>query len=153
MSCWQQGRSHFGHVKALSDAAGKVGADAVEADGELLEEAGRVPVDVFTRWARGWADHQLAQAGVDLLERQRCARKAKLWTDRTTGMGVLLAKFPADRFQHLRQAADVLYLRELRRDKDPSGDDPAQMRTSKQRMADVIYQLLTNRHPATGRCL
>lgn len=147
------GEITFGHAKALLNAAGKIGADAVEADGELLDYAGREPADVFTRRVGRWTNRRLAQAGVDLLERQRRARTARMWTDKETGLEVLLAKLPADRFQHLRQAVDVLYLKELRGDKEAGGGDPDQVRTPGQRMADVIYMLLTDRHPDTGEPL
>ena len=147
------GEITFGHAKALVNAAGKAGADVVEADKELLNKAGKEPVDVFSRRVGRWTNRQLVQSGVDPLERQRRAREAKLWVEKETGLGVLLAKLPADRYQHLRQAADVLYLREWHEDKEAGEGDPGRVRTPGQRMADVVFMLLTNRHPATGEML
>ena len=148
-----EGEITFGHARALSNAAGKIGADVIEADSDLLNRAGKEPVDVFTRRVGRWVNRQLVQAGVDPLRRQRQARSAKLWVEKDTGLGVVLAKLPADRYQHLRQAADTLYLQEYRRDKDESGGNPDHIRSPGQRMADVVYQLLTNRHPVTGEML
>ena len=66
-----------------------------------------------------------------------------------TGLGVLLAKLPAAQFTHLRQAIDQRYMELLRRD-GADGADPEQVRSAKQRLADVVYELLTNRDADTG---
>ena len=140
------------HATALANAADKVGPEAVEADPTLLEVAADTRPDTFSRKARDWSNQKLIEAGVDILERQRRAREAKLWMDRDSGMGMLFAKLPAAQFAHLQQAADGRYLQLLRRDA-AGGRDPDDVRTPKQRMADVVSELLTNLDPVTGEVL
>lgn len=142
----------FDHATALADAAEKVGADVVEADPTLLEEANRTNSDRFTRRARNWSESKLIEAGVDPLERQRRARKANLWVEKDTGLGILFAKLPRPQFEHLRQVIDGHYLHLLRRD-GAGGRDAAEVRTAQQRLADAVFELLTNRDAGSGEPL
>ena len=137
------------HVNALANAAQKVGPDAVEADERLLEAADQMLPDSFNRHARKWSDRKLIEQGLDPLERQRRAREAKLWVEKETGLGVLMAKVPRPQFEHLRQAIDSHYMRLVRQDGTDS-PDPDQVRTPTQRLADVVVELVTNRHAVTG---
>ena len=139
----------LGHAEALVDAAEKVGPEAVEGDGALFESADTKRPDAFRRRARDWSNRKLIEAGVDILERQRRAREAKVWVEKGSGMGMLFAKLPASRFGHVRQAVDTRYMYLLRRD-GADGRDPDEVRTPKQRLADVLFELLTNRDPDTG---
>ena len=138
----------LGHASALANAADKVGPEAVEADPALLDSADRLLPDAFERHTRDWSNLKLIERGVDFLERQRRAREAKLWVDKDSGLGMLLAKLPAPQFAHIRQAVDTRYM-ELLRDDGADGRDPDQVRTPKQRLADVVFELLTNRDAAT----
>lgn len=138
-----------GHVNALANAAEKVGPEAVDGDETLLEAADRMLPDTFGRHARKWSDEKLIEQGVDPLERQRRAREAKLWVDKDTGLGVLMAKLPRPQYELLRQAVDNHYLHELRRD-GADGRDPDQVRTPKQRLVDVVFELVTNRNALSG---
>ena len=137
------------HVNALANAAEKVGPEAVEADDSLIEAADQLLPDSFDRHARKWSNQKLIEAGVDPLERQRRAREAKLWVEKDTGLGVLMAKVPRPQFEHLRQAIDSHYMRLVRQDGTDS-PDPDQVRTPTQRLADVVFELVTNRHAVTG---
>ena len=147
-----EGEITIDHAKAMADAADKVGPELVESDPALLEEATQTEPDHFFRKARDWANQKLIEAGVDILERQRRAREARLWVDKQSGMGMLFAKLPPAQFAHLQQAADCRYLELLRRD-GAGGRDPDEVRTPAQRMADVVFELLTNLDPATGKIL
>ena len=137
------------HVNALANAAEKVGPNAVENDQSLLEAADRMLPDNFDRHARRWSEKKLIEAGLDPLARQRRAREAKLWVEKETGLGVIMAKLPRPQFEHLRQAIDSHYMHLLRRD-GAGGQDPDALRTPKQRLADVVVELLTNRDAVTG---
>ena len=137
------------HVKALANAADKVGPEAVEADDRLIEAADQLLPDSFDRHARKWSNQKLIEAGVDPLERQRRAREAKLWVEKDTGLGVLMAKLPGPQFEHVRQAVDSHYMRHLRRD-GADDRDPDEVRTPKQRLVDVVFELITNRNAVTG---
>ena len=140
------------HAAALANAAEKVGADVVESDLTLLDEANRTNSDQFSRRARDWTNRKLIEQGVSPLEAQRRAREAKLWTEKETGLGVLLAKLPADRFEHVRQAVDTHYIRLLRRD-GADGQNPEKVRTPKQRLADVVFELMSGRDAITGESI
>ena len=108
--------------------------------------------DTFDRLTRKWADQKLIEQGLDPLERQRKAREAKLWVDKHTGLGVLMAKLPRPQFEQLRHAVDNHYLHQLRRD-GANGSDPDEVRNPKQRLVDVVYELLTGRSAFTGEFL
>ena len=138
-----------GHVNALANAAEKVGPEAVDTDETLLDAADQMLPDSFDRHARKWSDQKLIEQGLDPLERQRRAREAKLWVDKDTGLGVLMAKLPRPQFEHLRQAVDNHYMHHLRQD-GANGQDPDEVRTPKHRLADVVFELLTNRSAFTG---
>lgn len=136
-------------ASALANAAEKVGPDAVESDPGLLESAGRLPPDNFERHARKWAERKLIEAGVSPLERQRRAREAKIWVEKDTGLGVLMAKLPRPQFSHLQQAVHGHYMELLRRD-GAGGRDPDQVRNPKQRLVDAVFELICNRDADTG---
>ena len=137
------------HVNALANAAEKVGPQAVEADNSLIEAADQLLPDSFDRHARKWSHQKLIEAGLDPLERQRRAREAKLWVEKETGLGVLMAKLPRPQFEYLRQAVDNHYMHHLRRD-SADGQDPDLVRNPKHRLADVVFELLTNRNADSG---
>ena len=141
-----------GHVNALANAAEKVGPETVDADETLLEAADQMLPDTFNRHARKWSDQKLIEASLDPLERQRRAREAKLWVEKETGLGVVMAKLPRPQFEQVRQAVDTHYMHHLRQ--DGAGDqDPDRVRTPKQRLVDVVFELLTNRNAFTGEFL
>ena len=108
--------------------------------------------DTFSRHAKKWSDRKLIERGVNPLERQRRAREAKLWVEDRTGLGVLMATLPAPQFTHLRQAVDHRYLEFLRRD-GADGRDPDKVRSPKQRLADAVLELVTNRDAHTGELI
>ena len=144
-----EGHITLDQATALANAAEKVGPDAVESDPDLLELADRLLPDTFGQHAKKWADRKLIEQGVSPLDRQRRAREAKLWVEDRTGLGVLMAKLPAPQFTHLRQAIDHHYLELLRRD-GAEGLDPDGVRSPRQRLADAVLELVTNRDALTG---
>ena len=147
-----EGEITVDHAKSLADAADKVGPDVVDSDPILLDEATRSGPDGFARKARDWSNQKLIEAGIDILERQRRAREAKLWIDRNSGMGMIFARLTPAQFAHLQQAADARYL-ELLREDSVEGRDPGEVRTPAQRMADALVKLFTNLDPDTGEIL
>ena len=138
-----------GHVNALANAAEKVGPDVVDADQKLLEAADEMPPDTFGRHARKWSEKKLIEKGVDPAERQRRARETKLWVEGDTGLGVLMAKLPRHQFEQVRQAVDRHYLHHHRQD-SAGGLSPGEVRTPKQRLADVVFELVTGRSALSG---
>ena len=140
------------HAKALATAAEKVGPQVVEADEGLLEAADRMLPDSFNRHARRWADRKQIEAGINILERQKQSREAKLWVEKETGLGVLMAKMPRPQYELVRQAVDYHYLQHLRQD-STDNRDPDAVRSPKQRLHDVLFELITNRDADTGEFL
>ncbi len=138
------------HVNALVNAAEKVSPEVVDTDQDLLAAAGRLPADNFGQHTRKWSERKLIEQGLDPLERQRRAREAKLWVEADTGLGVLMAKLPRPQFEQVRQAVDDHYLHHLRQD-GADDRDPDTVRTPKQRVADVVFELLTNRNALSGK--
>lgn len=116
------------HAAALANAAERVGPEAVDADRTLLEESKNTVAETFSRRTRDWVNRQLIEAGVDIVERQRQARDAKLWTDPNSGMGMLFAKLPPAQFNHLQEMVDRRYL-QLLRDDETDGRSPDEVLT------------------------
>ena len=142
------------HAVALANAAEQCGADTVDGDAGLLERAGVAGADVFAKEARGFAARKSPDRGEARLERQHQARTASTFVDRDTGMGRVCADFDPISFNLVEQAidnrTDVLWRADGGRDGKPD-----QIRTSGQRRADAIFELITGRnadtrHPAAG---
>ena len=142
------------HATALANAAEQCGADTVDGDSGLLERAGVAGADVFAKEARGFAARQSPDRGEARLERQRRARTASMFVDRDTGMGRVCADFDPISFNLVEQAIDNRTDTLWRADGGRDGK-PDLIRTSGQRRADAIFELITGRnadtrHPATG---
>ena len=140
------------HANALANAAEKVGPEVVDGDQTLLEAADEMPPDRFGHHTRKWAEKKLIELGVDPLERQRRAREAKLWVEGDTGLGVVMAKLPRHQFEQVRQAVDSHYLHHYRQDR-ADGRSPDEIRTPKQRLADVVFELLCGRSALSGEVI
>ena len=136
------------HATALANAAEQCGSDTVDGDSALLERAGVASSDAFAKEARGFAARQSPDRGEARLERQRQARTASTFVDRDTGMGRVCADFDPISFNLVEQAidnrTDVLWRADGGRDGKPD-----LIRTSGQRRADAIFELITGRNAAT----
>ena len=134
------------HATALANAAEQCGADAVDGDAGLLERAGQASSDVFAKEARGFAARKSPDRGEARLERR--ARTASMFVDRDTGMGRVCADFDPISFNLVEQAidnrTDVLWRADGGRDGKPD-----LIRTSGQRRADAIFELVTGRNADT----
>ena len=138
------------HANTLANAAERVSPEAVEEDDRLLDTATQLLPDTFDRHAREWSQKKLIEQGLDPLQRQRRAREAKMWVERETGLGVLMAKLPRPQYEILRQAVDQRYMHLLRQD-SADGQDPHAVCTPKQRLLDAVYELITDRDTNTGQ--
>ena len=142
------------HATALANAAEQCGAGTVDGDATLLERAGVASADAFAKEARGFAALKSPDRGEARLERQRRARTASTFVDRDTGMGRVCADFDPVSFNLVEQAVDNRTDALWRADGGRDGQ-PDQIRTSAQRRADAIFELITGRgadtrRPATG---
>ena len=143
------------HATALANAAEQCGADTVDSDAGLLERAGQASSDVFAKEARGFAALKSPDRGEARLERQRRARTASMFVDRDTGMGRVCADFDPISFNLVEQAIDNRTDTLWRADGGRDGK-PDLIRTSGQRRADAIFELITGRNadtrqPAAGQ--
>ena len=136
------------HATALANAAEQCGADTVDGDAGLLDRAGEASSDAFAREARGFAARQSPDRGEARLERQHRARTASMFVDRDTGMGRVCADFDPVSFNLVEQAVDNRTDALWRADGGRDGK-PDQVRTSAQRRADAVFELITGRNADT----
>lgn len=136
------------HAAALVEAAEQCGAGLVDNDADLLERAGQTSPEAFARQARDFAARRSADRGEARLERQRRARRASSFIDPETGMGRLAADFDPISHNLVTQAidnrTDALYRADGGRDGQPD-----LVRTSRQRRADALFELITGRDATT----
>lgn len=136
------------HAAALVGAAEQCGAGLVDNDADLLERAGQTSPEAFARQARDFAARRSADRGEARLERQRRARRASSFIDPETGMGRLAADFDPISHNLVTQAidnrTDALYRADGGRDGQPD-----LVRTSRQRRADALFELITGRDATT----
>ena len=136
------------HATALANAAEQCGADTVDGDSGLLDRAGVASSDTFAKEARGFAARKSPDRGEARLERQRQARTASTFVDRDTGMGRVCADFDLISFNLVEQAIDNRTDTLWRADGGRDGK-PDLIRTSGQRRADAIFELITGRNADT----
>ena len=133
------------HAAVLADAARRTSPDAVDSAAELLEAAAVVSPEKLREQAKAFvARHDPAAAECEL-GRQRRARCASLFVDESTGMGVLHAEFDPVSFALLCQALenynDALWRLDGGRDGTPN-----QIRDNRQRLADSLFEMVTDRN-------
>ena len=130
---FEDGQINPGHVKIIAKTSGRVEID----EQELVEKAKRQPVDVFAHTARKHEQQRSGDDGVSRLETQKKSRRAWIRTDRDDGMTVLYARFDPITGALVKNALstrnDLLWREEDR-------DRP---RTSEQRLADALAQLVS----------
>ncbi|MCY4517727.1 MAG: DUF222 domain-containing protein [Acidimicrobiaceae bacterium] len=127
-----EGSVPVGHAQLITRAAG----DAPIDDRFLAERARHEGYDEFRRTVDRHVADVNRDDGASLLERQRKARTAKIWTRSSDGMTVLnLAVDPVTgaRLGTVIAAAERRLFQ---------SEDPAARRTPAQRMADAISQLI-----------
>ena len=134
----------FEHAAALADAAAECGAKTVDNDPRLLELAEKVPIDQYSKETRSFAGKHAPDRGKARLNWQRRRRQASLYTEESTGMGVLRALFDPISFNLLRQTIDRHTDALWRKDGGREGR-PETLRTPQQRTCDAIYELLTGK--------
>ena len=134
----------LGHAKALAAAAEEVGAETVNEAVELLDLAKGRPSDTFRRRVRNWSTRVALDRGMDPLERKQRARRGSMWVDWRTGMQVLRLETDPVSGNLMQQRIDKQY-RKLWLKDSVGGQDPDEIRTPSQRLADAIFELVTHR--------
>ena len=133
------------HAEVLADAARRTSPQAVDNAAELLEAAAAVSPEVLRRDARDFAARHDPDAARTVLDRQRRDRSAALFIDEATGMGVLNARLDPVSYALVLQAVenynDALWRLDGGRDGTPD-----QIRDNRQRLADSVFEMLTDRN-------
>ena len=140
------------HAAALVTAAEQCGAAVVDGDPDLLERAEKTSPETFARQARRFAAAESPDRGKALLERQRQARAASVFVDSDTGMGKIFGAFDPISFNLIEQVVDGHTDALWRADGGRDGK-PDQVRTSQQRRADALFELITGRDALTRKPL
>ncbi|WP_419553201.1 DUF222 domain-containing protein [Candidatus Poriferisodalis sp.] len=133
------------HAEVLADAARQTSPDAVDTAADLLETAAAVPPEVLRRDARDFAARYDPDSVRSVLARQRRERSAALFVDHTSGMGVLNARLDPISFALIQQAVEN-YKEALWRQDGGRDGTPNQIRDNKQRLADAVFEMLTDRN-------
>ncbi len=100
---------------------------------------------MLRRDARDFAARHDPDAARTVLDRQRRDRCAALFVDEATGMGVLNASFDPVSFALVRQSVDNYNDALWRQDGSRDGT-PGQIRDNRQRLADSVFEMLTDRN-------
>ena len=140
------------HAAALVTAAEQCGAAVVDGDLDLLERAGKASSESFARQARRFAAAESPDRGEALLERQRQNRAASVFVDSDTGMGKIIGAFDPISFNLIEQVVDGHTDALWRADGGRDGQ-PEEVRTSQQRRADALFELITGRDALTRKPL
>ncbi len=139
------GELNVEHAAVLADAARRTSPDAVDSAAELLEAAAVVSPETLRDQARKFAARHDPAAAESELGRQRRERCASLFVDESSGMGVLHAEFDPVSFALVRQALenynDALWRLDGGRDGTPN-----QIRDNRQRLADSLFEIVTDRN-------
>ncbi len=133
------------HVEVLAEAARRTSPEAVDTAVELLEAAAQVAPEVLRRDAQDFAARHDPDSVRTVLDRQRRERSAALFIDERTGMGVLNAKFDPVSFALVQQAVENYNDALWRLDGGRDGT-PRQVRDNRQRLADSVFEILTDRN-------
>ena len=133
------------HAAVLADAARRTSPDAVDTAAELLEAATVVSPETLRDQAKAFAARHDPAAAECELSRQRRARCASLFVDESTGMGVLHAEFDSVSFALVRQALENYNDALWRLDGGRDGT-PGQIRDNRQRLADSLFEMVTDRN-------
>ena len=140
------------HAAALVTAAEQCGTAVVDGDSDLLERAEKASPESFARQARRFAAAASPDRGAALLERQRRNRVASTFVDSDTGMGKVFGAFDPISFNLIEQVVDGHTDALWRADGGRDGK-PDQIRTSQQRRADALFELITGRDALTRKPL
>ena len=133
------------HAEVLADAARQTSPEAVNTAAELLEAAAEVAPEVLRHDARDLVARHDPDGTRSVLDRQRRDRSAALFADNSTGMGVLNARFDPISYALVLQAVENYNDALWRLDGGRDGT-PAQIRDNRQRLADSIFEMLTDRN-------
>ena len=136
------------HAASLTSAAEECGAEVVDNNRDLLKQAANVEVDRFARLAREFASKHSEDRGESKLDRQRRQRRATVFTNGETGMGILSGEFDPVSFNLMQQTIDHHTNALWKRDGGLNGK-PDEVRSRKQRLCDAVFELITGRDAAT----
>ena len=145
------GRVSQANAKRLAEAVEKAGAEAVQADGDLLAKAESMRPEQFRREARRWVTDRDGDGGEAEHARQRARRCVRVW-DGDDGMVHLHGQFDPVTgkrvVNRLRAEARHLYDGDKNAAAAGTGQD---RRTFHQCMADALDHLTSSTDTGTGK--
>ena len=147
----ESGRVTRTNAKQLAAAVEKAGAQAVEADGELLAKAEAMRPEQFRRAARRWTAEREGDHGASEHARQRARRRVRVW-DGDDGMVHLHGEFDAVAGKQIanRLRAEAAKMHDA--DKKNAKANGAGRRSFDQCMADALdYLTAGNGSRGAGR--
>ena len=143
----ESGRVTRANAKQLAAAVEKAGAQAVEADGELLSNAESMRPEQFRRVVRRWTAEHEGDHGASEHTRQRARRRVRLW-DGDDGMVHLHGEFDTVTGRRIENRLRAEASRMHDADKKNANTNGAGGRSFDQCMADALDQLTS----ATNLC-
>ena len=133
------------HAAVLAGAARRTSPDAVDSAAELLEAAAVLSPEKLREQAKAFVARHDPEAAECELGRQRRKRSASMFMDDSTGMGVLHAELDPISFALMRQALENYNDALWRLDGGLDGT-PNQIRDNRQRLADSLFEMVTDRN-------
>ena len=145
----ESGRVSVANAKRLAEAVEKAGAEAVQADEDLLAKAESMRPEQFTREARRWVTDRDGDSGETGHARQRARRSVRVW-DGDDGMVHLHGQFDPVTGKRIvnRLRAEARHLYED--DKKNAAGADQDRRTFHQCMADALDNLSGNNTSRAG---
>ena len=147
----ESGRVTRANAKQLAAAVEKAGAQAVQADGELLAKAESMRPEQFRRAARRWTAERDGDHGASEHARQRARRRVRVW-DGDDGMVHLHGEFDAVAGKQIANRLRAEAARMHDADKKNAKANGAGRRSFDQCMADTLdYLTAGNGRRGAGR--
>ena len=146
----QSGRVSQANAKRLAEAVEKAGAEAVQADEDLLAKAESMRPEQFRREARRWVTDRDGDGGEAEHARQRARRSLRVW-DGDDGMVHLHGQFDPVTGKRIvnRLRAEARHLYDG--DKKNAAGTGQDRRTFHQCMADALDHLTSSTGTGTGK--
>ena len=144
------GRLSMTNAKRLAEAVEKTGADAVQADEDLLAKAESMRPEQFAREARRWAVDRQGDGGASEHARQRARRCVRVW-DSDDGMVHLHGQFDPVTGGRIANRLRAEAARLYEDDKTAAKNGGAGRRTFDQCMADGLDNLTSGAGAGGGK--
>ena len=145
-----EGKVSMANARQLAAAVEKTGADAVQADEDLLAKAESMRPEQFAREARRWAVDRQGDGGVSEHARQRARRCVRVW-DSDDGLVHLHGQFDTVTGKRIANRLRAEAARLYEDDKKAAKNGGADRRTFDHCMADALDNLTSSAGAGGGK--